>query len=143
MKNDPRQEEPREKETDILMPNEDGCLMCGSCCGPYFSLYVGETDEEAWAASGRQDLLDILEWERDRVAWDERGPYDSETGERLEKCRFLEKLPDGRALCGIHEAKPKICRDYPPGSSELCALFGKPPRGGGDSSGSGGASGGG
>lgn len=99
------------------------CRMCGSCCGPYFSLYVEEPDEERWVREGRQDLLDRLDWERNRVRWDQTGPYDAETGARFERCFFRVDLPDGRVICGIHETKPKICWDYPPGSSDLCAIF--------------------
>jgi Fe-S-cluster containining protein len=100
--------------------------MCGHCCGPYFALYVEEADERRWEGEGRQDLLDRLEWERWRVRWDEHGPFNSETGERFERCIFLKKGPGGNALCEIHETKPAICRDYPPGSSELCVLFQNP-----------------
>jgi len=99
------------------------CHMCGCCCGPYFALYVEEDDERRWESEGRLDILDRLAWERDRVLWDDRGPYNSETGERFERCFFLAGRPDGRALCSIHASKPMICRDYPPGSSDICVLF--------------------
>ena len=99
------------------------CRQCGSCCGPFFALYVEEQDEQRWQREGRTDLLDRLDRERERVRWDEAGPYDVETGERLERCVFRITLPDGRILCGIHETKPRICLDYPPGSSDLCAIF--------------------
>jgi len=97
--------------------------MCGHCCGPYFALYVEEGDEQRWREQGRQDLLDRLEYERDRVRWNEHYPYDVKTGERFEKCHYLLRLPDGRAVCAIHNTKPKICRDYPPASSGICILY--------------------
>ncbi len=99
------------------------CLLCGHCCGPYFSLYVEEEDELRWMREGRQDLLDRLDYERNRVAWGKEGPHDASTGARFEVCVYLEKDSEGRRYCGIHETKPAICRDFPPGSSELCVLF--------------------
>jgi Fe-S-cluster containining protein len=99
--------------------------MCGHCCGPYFALYVGEQDEARWEAEGCQDLLDRLEYEREHVRWDEAGPVHDETGEPFRRCVFLATRADGCFLCSIHSTKPKICLDYPPGSSNLCALYGK------------------
>lgn len=102
------------------------CRMCGCCCGPYFALYAEEDDEQRWRREGRTDLLERLEYERDRVRFDDNGrPCNTETGEEFVKCVFLDTLEDGRAICGIHKTKPRICRNYPPASSELCALFKK------------------
>jgi Fe-S-cluster containining protein len=97
------------------------CLQCGHCCGPYFSLYVEEADEARWEVEGRRDILERLEWERWHVGWDEAGAYNLETGERFEQCVFRKVEADGRVLCGIHDTKPMICRDYPPGASSICA----------------------
>lgn len=120
-----------EMTKDVQQGGAAECRKCGHCCGPYFALYVDEPDEERWKAEGRSDLLARLDWERDHVIWDEAGPFNCKTGERFEKCVFLERSAEGLALCSIHETKPKICRDYPPGSSELCALFVKTAVGGG------------
>ena len=103
-------------------PSERICLRCGNCCGPYFALYVEEVDEKRWQEEGRQDLLDRLEYERQRAGWDKDGPFNMETMERMEKCVFLVRNEEGELVCGIHETKPLICRDYPPGSSEICVL---------------------
>jgi Fe-S-cluster containining protein len=105
------------------MDGNTPCRQCGHCCGPYFALYVDEPDEQRWASEGRKDLLERLEWERERVRWDDSGPYHVETHEPFSVCFFLARYPDGRALCSIHGTKPRICRDYPPGSSRICALF--------------------
>jgi len=101
----------------------DDCRQCGACCGPFFGLYVDPEDEERWRQEGRQDLLDRLEQERECVRWDDTGPFDCLTGERFMQCIFRETQPDGRVLCSIHGTKPKICLEYPPGSSNLCAIF--------------------
>src|SRR3990172_12823932 len=99
------------------------CLLCGHCCGSYFALYVEEADERRWEQEGRQDILDRLEWERRRVTWDEDGAYNMDTGERFTSCVFLIRRPEGKFFCSIHATKPGICQDYPPGSSEICALY--------------------
>ncbi len=101
------------------------CRLCGHCCGPYFALYVEPEDEARWEAEGRTDLLDRLLYERERTAWRGEEPYNVETGETLTRCVYLTDAPDGTLICSIHDAKPKICRNYPPASSELCALFKK------------------
>jgi len=109
-------------------PALEGCLMCGHCCGPYFALYVEECDEARWEGEGRVDILLRLDWERNRVGWDDDGPFNLESGVRFQRCFFLGSGADGRKLCGIHGTKPLICRDYPPGSSELCVLWEDRPR---------------
>ncbi|HUT55531.1 MAG TPA: YkgJ family cysteine cluster protein [bacterium] len=101
------------------------CMMCGHCCGPYFALYVDEADEQRWEREGRRDILSRLDWERWHVTCDDDGAYHIDTGERFTRCAFLTHGPDGHSLCAIHDTKPIICRDYPPASSELCALHGK------------------
>ncbi len=101
------------------------CLMCGHCCGPYFALYVEEADEKRWLREGRRDILARLAVERDRVRWDQEGPYDSVTGERMERCFYLTGTAGHSGLCMIHHTKPLICRDYPPGSSGICVLYDK------------------
>jgi Fe-S-cluster containining protein len=108
---------------EVQDPSELDCLRCGHCCGPYFALYVGEEDEQHWEREGRQDLLDRLEYEREHVLWDDAGPYHCDTGERFVRCVFLRDAGGGQFLCGIHWAKPKICREYPPGTSSLCTKW--------------------
>jgi Fe-S-cluster containining protein len=105
-------------------PSSDlpACARCGHCCGPYFSLYVDEADEARWEQEERRDILERLDWERWHVTWDDDGAYHIDTGERFSRCFFLRSSPDGNSLCSIHDTKPKICRDYPPASSELCIL---------------------
>jgi Fe-S-cluster containining protein len=97
--------------------------MCGHCCRTSFLLYAGEEDELRWEREGRKDILERLDWERWHVTWDDEGAYHIDTGERFRRCFFLEDRPEKTAVCLIHETKPKICRDYPPGSSDLCVLY--------------------
>ncbi len=101
------------------------CLRCGHCCQPYFSLYVSEEDEERWRREGRQDILERLMWERKHIIWKDDQPINLATGEVERRCYWLRKNPDGTTYCAIHETKPKICRDFQPGSSELCIQYRK------------------
>jgi hydroxymethylpyrimidine pyrophosphatase-like HAD family hydrolase len=102
------------------------CRRCGRCCGPYFSLYVSERDEERWREEDRKDILDRLDWERNRIVWVGDSPCNLETGEIPSRCIYVRLFPDGKFGCAIHDTKPEICRRYSPGSSELCAYYHKP-----------------
>jgi len=104
-----------------IYPKE--CLRCAHCCQPYFSLYASEDDELRWRREGREDILERLHWERKNIIWRDDQPVNLATGEVARRCFWLEKNPDGTANCAIHTAKPKICCDYSPGSSELCIQY--------------------
>ena len=99
------------------------CLQCGHCCQPFFSLYVSDEDETRWRREGREDILTQLRWEREHIVWKDDQPLVLATGEVPRRCRYLEKFPDGATRCAIHVTKPKICRDYTPGGSELCVQY--------------------
>ena len=43
----------------------------------------------------------------------------SETGDYPRECPFLYSSDDSW-LCSIYETRPSVCREYHPGSSELC-----------------------
>lgn len=101
------------------------CLRCGHCCKPYFSLYVSEQDEERWQKEGREDILQRLRWERAHIIWKDDQPINLATGEVERRCHWLRKNPDDSYSCAIHLTKPKICKDYTPGSSELCIQYRK------------------
>lgn len=92
------------------------CRQCGGCCN--FLDYhdaLTQKDVEGWKRLGRQDILDWVSISRSpngkpgyRI-W-----VEPETGEMADKCPFLNYLPaDNRWLCGIHNVKPGICREYP------------------------------
>jgi len=102
---------------------EKECLRCGHCCQPYFGLYVSEDDEARWRSEQRADILAQLQSEREHIIWKDSQPLNISTGEVARRCHWLTKQPDGTTLCGIHETKPKICKDYTPGGSELCVHY--------------------
>jgi Fe-S-cluster containining protein len=102
---------------------EKQCRRCGHCCQPYFSLYVSDDDEQRWQKTGRRDILERLRWEREHIVWKDDQPVNIGTGETARRCTWLQKNPDGTTTCSIHDDKPKICRDYTPGGSELCVQY--------------------
>ena len=101
------------------------CQRCGKCCQIHFSIYAVEEDIARWRAEGRTDILRLLEDEE--MAWAGDQLVSTITGEPLSPCPFLQK--DGtRFSCTIYETRPEICREFPPGSSEICPQYRGHPR---------------
>lgn len=88
-------------------PVHGRCLACGICCELYGGTLAAAPDDlERWRAEGRDDLLGHVSPEGE--LW-----IDPATGRRLEGCPFLVKRDQESSVCGIHETKPRICREYP------------------------------
>jgi Fe-S-cluster containining protein len=84
--------------------------------------YADQEDFARWRAENRLDILEKIEhrhlfWAGDRM-------ISSETGLYPRQCPFLYNEGDFW-MCSIYETRPKVCRDYQPGSSELCPQWGK------------------
>lgn len=93
------------------------CLQCGQCCFVDFTAYVQQEDYDRWHAENRQDILEMIDhrhlfWAGDRM-------ISSDTGNAPGGCSFLYNA--GKVWrCSIYGTRPLTCRDYQPGSSELC-----------------------
>ncbi len=93
------------------------CLKCGKCCFVDLTAYAEQDDFDRWRAENRQDILNIinnhhLTWAGDRM-------ISTQTGDYPRECHFL--CAKGKEwLCSIYETRPSVCRNYQPGSSELC-----------------------
>ena len=84
-----------------------GCLCCGQCCEAFGGhLHASGADLERWRKTGRDDLLSRV----NRLGWIWTDP---QTGRLEERCPFIERTGPETAICGIHETKPDMCRDYP------------------------------
>jgi len=99
------------------MKKELFCLCCGKCCFVDMFAYAQQEDYERWRAEDRQDILEVIEnrhlvWAGDRM-------ISSETGISPKECPFLNRS-EGLWLCSIYETRPAVCREYQPGSSEMC-----------------------
>lgn len=96
------------------------CRRCGRCCLADFAAYVTEEDIIRWKAEQRHDILDILK--REHGTWEGDHLVCADSGAALHGCPFF--FFDGEQFgCAIHETRPATCRNYQPGSSELCPQF--------------------
>jgi Fe-S-cluster containining protein len=99
------------------MEGQLSCLQCGKCCFVDLTAYAEKEDFDRWRAENRHDILDMIEhrhliWAGDRM-------ISAETGDYPRECPFLYSSGDCW-LCSIYETRPSVCREYQPGSSELC-----------------------
>jgi Fe-S-cluster containining protein len=46
------------------------------------------------------------------------------TGMTIHDCPFLD-FQDGLFTCAIYETRPRVCRHFEPGSSQICPQFKK------------------
>ncbi|MCX7981385.1 MAG: YkgJ family cysteine cluster protein [Syntrophales bacterium] len=99
------------------MGKKKKCLRCGKCCFVNMIAYAREEDYNRWRRESRDDIIKIIEskrylWAGDRIV-------SSESGDFSHLCPFLQN--DGTLFsCTIYDTRPRICRDYIPGSSEIC-----------------------
>lgn len=95
------------------------CQRCGNCCTIDMMAYVSAEDRKRWENEGRTDILDRLDdnsviWAGDRII--------SRSGTKVDHCFYL-RCDGGLCSCEIYETRPRVCREYVPGSSELCPLY--------------------
>jgi len=96
------------------------CKRCGVCCLADAHAYITDEDRKRWIKEGRQDILATLE--REHAIWAGDHLISSVDGRYLHGCIFLA-LDGGHYKCTIYETRPKTCRDYQPGSSDICPQF--------------------
>lgn len=95
------------------------CRRCGACCQVDMIAYVCSGDMERWEKEGRQDIISRIRG--NDVMWF-GGRIVDKSGVVVTKCTFL-KWDSQLALCEIYDTRPMVCRDFVPGSSELCPLY--------------------
>ncbi len=96
------------------------CKRCGRCCLADFAAYVTAEDIRRWKAEDRQDILRMLK--NEHGVWEGDHLVSSDSGKTLHGCPFF--FFDGELFgCAIHDTRPSTCRQYEPGSSELCPQF--------------------
>jgi Fe-S-cluster containining protein len=95
------------------------CTQCGKCC---LSVFIPVTDEdmERWKREGKEEIVRAME--HSKTVWAGDIIISSEDGKILFTCPLLRW--EGRYYtCTIYEERPSVCREYKPGSSELCSQF--------------------
>ncbi|MDD5711380.1 MAG: YkgJ family cysteine cluster protein [Smithellaceae bacterium] len=96
------------------------CRRCGKCCFTDFIAYATEEDLFRWQRENRQNILAVIESEH--AVWAGDHLISSATGGYINHCPFI--TCDGKFFsCTIYETRPEVCRNYEPGSSELCPQF--------------------
>ena len=77
-------------------------------------------DLERWRREGRDDIL-----QRYRDArWVGDHFVSVTTGMTIHDCPFLD-FRESSFACTIYETRPRVCREFEPGSSEICPQFKK------------------
>lgn len=93
------------------------CRRCGKCCFVDMIAYAQQEDFDRWRAENRQDILDIIK--KRHLVWAGDRMVSAETGNVSMECPFLYSVGNDW-FCSIYETRPLVCREYQPGSSELC-----------------------
>jgi Fe-S-cluster containining protein len=94
------------------------CRRCGACCHVDMVAYVSPGDIRRWEKERRYDIIarlrenDVM-WAGDRII--------DKSGARVTSCVYL-KWHGSSFSCEIYETRPMVCRNFIPGSSELCPL---------------------
>ena len=94
------------------------CLRCGTCCMADMIADADAEDLERWRREGRDDILRRY---RD-ACWVGDHFMSVTTGMAIHDCPFLD-FQDGLFTCTIYETRPRVCREFTPGSSEICPQF--------------------
>lgn len=83
------------------------CNQCGKCCIRYGGGGLSASaDEIEWWETHRPDIASYV---KDGEIW-----FDPDTGEALDRCPWLTKLPgQEKYSCGIYSDRPNDCRYYP------------------------------
>ncbi|MGV8075085.1 MAG: YkgJ family cysteine cluster protein [Syntrophobacteraceae bacterium] len=95
------------------------CRQCGACCRVDMVAYISSEDIRRWEKEGRQDIIarvrdNEIMWAGDRIT--------GKSGRKPTSCVYLNW--DGSSFfCDIYETRPLVCRNYVPGSSELCPQY--------------------
>ena len=113
----------------LAVTAQQDCIQCGICCERWGWNQKGIAgDLIPWIEQDRKDILrhvaihfrdgrktsgtDIRMQDLDRIAriyyWQEP------SGKAMRKCPFFRRSEDGKAWCGIHTVKPRVCRDFTP-----------------------------
>lgn len=89
------------------------------CCRTHFAFYVKDGDLARWRREGRTDILE--RFQRDDAVWAGDRFVHGKDGTEVRSCPFLVR-EETRFACAIYDTRPRTCRNYKPGSNELCPL---------------------
>jgi Fe-S-cluster containining protein len=113
----------------ISVNNDQECLRCGKCCERWGYGQKGVVEDLVpWIDNGRKDILRhvaVRLSDGKRCGGDELAATDlsrivrisywqDPSGRKLRKCPFFGRSAGGKAMCGIHGVKPRVCREFNP-----------------------------
>ncbi|GEM_PF-284219 len=102
---------------EVNPPETIACKRCGTCCLADMIGYVTEDDVARWKSQGRDDIFHIID--NEQAFWAGDHFVSARDGRVLTCCPFLAWDENG-AVCSIYETRPGLCRNYRPGSSQIC-----------------------
>lgn len=103
------------------------CRRCGNCCHVDVAAYVTLEDIERWERQGRTDILAHVR--ANGVTWSRDG-FTNRFGSGIRTCRMTcvyLKWNGSTASCAIYETRTGVCRNFVPGSSNLCPQHDRKP----------------
>ena len=89
--------------------SEVGCFQCGLCCRLY-KIFISPEEADLIARRTGLSIDEVAEFQTDLAWFGEENLFllKNDNG-----CIFLKEIPGTkRALCGIHEFKPQVCRKF-------------------------------
>ncbi len=119
-----------------------GCIQCGICCERWGWNQKGVIEDLIpWIAHNRTDILRHV---RIRYSDGRKGSgtgvsvhdldnisliyyWQDTRGKTMQKCPFFSRSEDGKAWCGIHAVKPRVCREFTPWNWENLEYYGNCP----------------
>jgi Fe-S-cluster containining protein len=111
---------------DVMTRNQDAlkvtCKRCGKCCYAV-PASITEEDINRWRQQGRMDIVDAME--QFELVWAGDTIISLKNNRSVSTCPFLMNTGESRT-CTIYEDSPRVCREFLPGSSEMCSQFRKP-----------------
>jgi Fe-S-cluster containining protein len=118
------------------------CLQCGKCCERWGWGQKGIIDDLIpWLAGNRHDILRHVSIRLSNGRWVSGSAVSSEDlprisrirfwqdpdGRSLRECPFFARSGDGKARCGIHDVKPRVCREFTPWNWQNNEFYGNCP----------------
>ena len=95
------------------------CRRCGACCRVDMVAYISPEDIQRWEKESRHDIIARMRENNEMWAGDH---IINRVGEEVRRCVYLNR--DGSFFfCEIYETRPLVCRNFIPGSSELCPQY--------------------
>jgi Fe-S-cluster containining protein len=111
------------------LASEQDCIQCGRCCERWGWGQKGVIEDIIpWLAANRLDILrhvSVLLSSGRQTTGDCISPEDllqvreirywrGRNSREMRKCPFFRRSGDGKAWCGIHALKPRVCREFTP-----------------------------